>query len=350
MAQNLLNDLLKLFSRKAVLNYARARQPRTYLGPTLFPSRTLNELSFEYWKEANRLPVLANVQAFGAEAEIASREGAEKVSGEFPPIKRKINLNERLLIALKREGAGDSDLVKNQIFNDLDNLIDSVNARFEKMRMDAVATGKIQLIENGMKLDVDYGVPANHQEVLAATDTADGFWSYANAEPITQIQEWVDLIVADTGIRPERALTSQTVVANLLKNKQIRTMIYGDLGGTRAITAVQLNDLLQSMNLPQIATYDLQVRAQAENGTYSALRLFPVNKFVLLPGTALGETLQGPTAEALLDPDIVSQEAPGIWATVESITEPVGVWTKVAATGLPTFPMADTIFQAQVLA
>lgn len=347
---NLLNDLLKQFSRKAVLAYARSRQPRVYLGPTLFPGRSINELSFEYWKEANRLPVLANVQAFGAEAEIASREGADKISGEFPPIKRKINLNERLLIALKREGAGDADLVKNQIFNDLDNLIDSVTARFEKMRMDALSTGKIILIENGMKLDVDYGVPTTHQEILAAGDQVDGFWSYATAEPITMIQEWVNTIVADTGVQPERALTSQKVVANMLKNKQIRQMIYGDLGATRAITAVQLNGLLQSLGLPTIATYDLQVRAQAESGAYTTLRLFPENKFVLLPGTALGETLQGPTAEALLDPEITSQEAPGIWATVETISEPVGVWTKVAATGMPTFPMADTIFQSQVIA
>ena len=346
----LLNDLLKLFSRRAVLNYARARQVRTYLGPTLFPQQTIGELSFEYWKTINRLPVMANFQAYGAEAQIASREGASKVQGEIPPIKRKINLNERLLIALKREGAGDADLVKNQIYNDLDNLIDSCHARIEKVCMDAVAFGATSLAENGVVMNVDFGVPGSHKAVLAAADAGNGFWSYATAEPLTMIQSWVETIVGDTGIRPTRALTSNTVVANMLKNVAIRKMIWGDLGGSRPITLQMLNGLMTEMDLPTIGTYDLQVREQTEAGVYNNLRLFPQNKFVLLPPTALGDTLIGPTAEALLSADIASQEAPGIFATVDVQTEPVGVWTKVAESAFPTFPMADTVFQAQVLA
>ena len=232
----LLNDLLKLFSRRAVLNYARARQVRTYLGPTLFPQQTIGELSFEYWKTINRLPVMANFQAYGAEAQIASREGASKIQGEIPPIKRKINLNERLLIALKREGAGDEDLVKNQIFNDLDNLIDSCHARIEKVCMDAIAYGKTSLAENGVIMNVDFGVAASHQTVLANSNVTNGFWNFATAEPITMIQSWVETVVGDTGIRPTRALTSNTVVSNMLKNTEIRKMIWGDLGGSRPIT------------------------------------------------------------------------------------------------------------------
>lgn len=345
----ILNELLKDFSGKAVLEYARARVPRVYLGTTLFPSKTVNELNFEYWKSQSLLPVLANVQAFGAEAQIASRDGAEKVAGEIPPIKRKIALNERLLIALKREGAGDADLIRNQLFADLDNLIDSVNARIEKMDMDAVQYGKITLAENGMKMDVDYLVPETNKEILDDENTANGYWTYANADPIGKIQEWTDGLVASSGVRPTRALTSNVVVANMLKNANIRKLIYGDNGGSRAITVNQLNDLLTSMNLPVVGTYDLQVRAQKEDGTYETIRFLDQTKFILLPPSTLGETLHGPTAEALLSADITSQEAPGIFATVDVQTEPVGIWTKVAATAIPTFPMADTIFIADVL-
>ena len=83
------NELIKEFSRKRTLAYARARQPRNYVGPTLFPVQSVNELTFDYWKSQNLLPVMASVQAYGAEAQIASRDGAEKISGEIPPIKRK---------------------------------------------------------------------------------------------------------------------------------------------------------------------------------------------------------------------------------------------------------------------
>jgi hypothetical protein len=341
--------LLKEFNRKAVLAYARARQPRDYVGATLFPARTVNELTFEYWKSLNLLPVMASVQAYGAEAQIASRDGATKVSGEIPPIKRKINLNERDLIALKREGAGDNDMVRNTLYNDLDNMIDSVGARIEKMRMDVISSGQIVLNENGVVMTVDYGVPAGQIVDNPATNTADGDWDKANAEPVTQIQTWVNAVVAGCGIRPTRALTSNTVVANLIKNAQIRKMIYGDQGGSRAVSLNQVNDLLATLDLPQIATYDLQVRAQAENGTYSTLRFWPEKKIVLLPPSALGETLIGPTAEALLDTEVEAKEAAGIYAVVIEQAEPPGVWTKAAATSIPTFPMADAIHIATVL-
>jgi hypothetical protein len=345
----LLNDLLKEFSAKAVLNYARTRVTRVYLGPTLFPENTVNELSYEYWKAINRLPVMASFQAFGAEAQIASREGASKVAGEIPPIKRKIPLNERLLIALKREGAGDADMIRNTIYNDLDNLIESVRARIEKARMDAIANGVIELNENGMVMKVDFQVPNTHKAILADVNDPAGFWSYADADPITQIQSWTQTILDDTGIKPERALTSTPVVSSMLKNVNIRKMIYGDNGGSRPVTLTQINQLLGSMELPMIGTYDLKVRAQAEDGTYEQLRFFPANKFVLLPGVSLGDTLVGPTAEALLSADISSQEAPGVYATVDVQKEPVGLWTKVAMAAFPTFPMADSVFQATVL-
>ena len=341
--------LLKEFNRKAVLAYARARQPRTYVGAALFPVKPVNELSFEYWKSLNLLPVMASIQAYGAEAQIASRDGADKVSGEIPPIKRKIALNERDLIALKREGAGDVDMVRNTLYNDLDNMIDSVMARIEKMRMDTISSGQMAINENGVIVTVNYGVPAGQIVDLDAHNDAEGDWDQANAEPITMMLAWVDAVVGGCGIRPTRALTSNTIVANMMKNAQIRKMLYGDAGASRAVSLSDINSLLASLDLPQIATYDLQVRVQAENGVITTVRFFPEKKIVLLPPTSCGETLMGPTAEALLDGEVEAKEAAGIYARVDEVQEPPAVWTKAAATSIPTFPMADAVYIATVL-
>lgn len=341
-----LKQLLEEFSRKRVLAYARARIPRNYLGPTLFPVQTGNELTFEYWKDQNLLPVMANIQAFGAEAQVASRDGATKVSGEIPPIKRKIHLDERFLLALKREGAGDNDAVIAKLYNDLDNMIDSCFARIEKMRMDAISTGQIVLAENGVVMTVDYGVPAGLKETLLGND----LWSASTTcAPIDDIIGWSDLVVDSCGIKPERALTSNTVVANLLKSTQVRQMLYGDNGTTRAVTLEDVNGLMAQMKLPQIATYDLKVRVQAEDGTYTTMRFFPSNKFVLLPDGVTGQTLMGPTAEALLDGQVEAKEVGGIYARVDALDEPPAVWTKASCTSIPTFPLADGVFQAQVI-
>lgn len=340
-------DILKEFSRKATLAYARARQPRVYLGPTLFPLKSVNELTFEYWKDLNLLPVMASVQAFGAEAQIASREGAEKITGEIPTVKRKIPLSGRALVALRREGAGDIEMVRGILYNDIDNMVDAVQARYEQMCIDALTTGQIVLDENGVVMTVDYGVPANHRTALAGND----LWSDPAATPVSDMLAWQSQVRGDTGIELTRALTSNTVLANLLANAEVRTLIYGDLGGSRAISINQLNDLMTTMKLPQIATYDLQVRRQNADGTYATSRFLPANVFVMLPGEALGDMLDGPTEDAMLDPDVDTAEISGVYAAVykESMDPPV-ITTKAAACRIPTFPMADAVFQAQVLA
>jgi len=335
--------VLERFSRKATLAYARAREPRNYVGSALFPDKYVNELTFEYWKDLNLLPVMASVQAFGAEAEQASREGVERVEGAIPTIKRKIPLTGRALLALRREGAGDEEMVTDILYNDLDNMIDAVQARVEAMRIEALHSGKLALAENGVKMTVDYGVPSAHRKSL----TGDDKWSNEKSSPIQFMQEWVQTIRADTGITPTRALTSSEVIAHLLKNTEIRQLI---LGGARAITRAQLNELLVQMELPQLLAYDEMVRRQKADGTYETVRFLPSNKFILLPGEALGETLLGPTEDAMLDADIETQEMAGIYAAVyrETMDPPV-IFTKAAVCAIPTFPLADAVFQATVL-
>lgn len=345
---NLIERLLEEFGIHATLAYARARTARNYIGPVLFPQNDVLELTFEYWKTANQAPVMANFQAFGAEAEIASREGAEKIRGEIPPIKRKINLDERYLLALRKEGLGDFDLVSNQLFNDLDRMVDSFWARAEKTRMDAIAYGQIALAENGVKMTVDYGVDADtQQETLLSTAK----WNdYDDSTPLDDMQGWADQVVDNCGVRPTRVITSGTIVSHLCKNEQIRQAIWGTTVGTAMpVNINSMNTLLASMDLPTIVSYDLLAREQAANGAYSSVRLFPQDKFVMLPPDTLGESLVGPTGESLLNQKIDVTELAGLFASVVFEDEPPAVWTKVAGTFIPTFPLVDCIFQATVI-
>lgn len=341
------SKVLELFSRKATLAYARARTVEGMVGESLFPQHTVNELSFEYWKDLNLLPVMASVQAFGAEAEQASREGVERVEGQIPTIKRKIPLTGRALVALRREGAGDEAMVSNTLYNDLDNMVDAVLTRIEYMRMEALSTGKLTLAENGVLMTVDYGVPATHKKTLSVSD---GKWTDPEAPVVEQIQEWQRKVRKDTGITPTRALTSDYVIQNLLKNEEVRMYIYGDLGATRAITVPQLNALFAQMGLPAILTYDALVRKQGRDGKYETVRYFPEDMFVLLPPDQLGQTLLGPTEDAMLDADVETHEMAGMYAAVYKETmDPPVIFTKAAASAIPTFPMADSVFLAKVV-
>ena len=343
---NLIRQLLDYFDVRTTLSYARAIRPQEYIGELLFPRKDVNTIDFDYFKESNRLPVMATLQNFDAETPIASREGISKIIGEIAAIKRKTRLDERSIIALRREGLGDYETVERAVFGDIDKMVASVQARIEAMCLEVATTGKLVVIENGVVQTIDYGVPSGHQDTLEGA----ALWSAAStAVPITNIQTWTEKIVEDEGIRPTRALASTTVISNLLANAQIRTMIWGTEGATKPVTLDDLNALLARNELPQIGRYDQMARIEAEDGTISTVRLMNTRRFTLLPPDTLGDTLYGPTAEALMRPELSVEELSGMFVSVTAKDEPPAIWTKAACTAIPTFPTANAVFQAIVL-
>ncbi|MFL8619925.1 major capsid protein, partial [Clostridioides difficile] len=72
---------------------------------------------------------------------IASREGANLSIAELALVKRKIKLDEKDIIVLEepRNSQEETQMI-NQIFNDVDNLVSSVNTRIEAMRMEVLST------------------------------------------------------------------------------------------------------------------------------------------------------------------------------------------------------------------
>lgn len=332
-------DVLELFDSKTTLAYARERKPQSKLGPALFPFKKITELKFEYVKGANNLPVMAKIHAFNSEAEIASRDGADKVSGELALIKRKIKLDETDIIKLNspRNNREEQQII-DKIYNDVDNMMDSVYARVEYMTLEALQTGKIVINENNMKATIDYQTPANHKVTLSGTN----LWTDAACKILEDIYNGTDKIVQDTGITPTRALTTKNIVNIILKDVNIRKAIFG-VNADRLATLADLNNLLSAQDLPIIATYDEQVRAQKEDGTYETLKYMQGDKFLILPEGELGETLFAPTAE-----EIRSKVANGdeyvFVQLYDSSQDPVGTWTKAASIAMPTFPMADAVY------
>jgi hypothetical protein len=345
-----MKTILEVFNDQELLAYARAFPvPQNFIGPTLFPAKPTNSLDFKYVKGSQQQPVMANVQTFGAEASIADREfGYSYIEGSIPPIKRKIVINEKEIIQynMPRLDTDDQEQAVDNIYNDVDNMITAVQNRIEWMRMKALVDGKIVLDELGVKLEVDYGYVAEQKETLVAG----AMWSdHANSNPIDDIRRWCDETEVRTGTRPTRALTTNSVMGHILLNAKLRLMVHGDQGSIKPITWTDVQAIFSAFNIPFPATYEATVRSQARNGNITSERLLPVDKFLLLPPQALGNTLFGPTAEALNNHNIDRRLAPGIIAQVYKTDEPPAHWTKAAAVSLPTFPNADAVFIADVI-
>jgi hypothetical protein len=333
-----------------LLSYIRTRPTRKMLGNVLFPAKNISGLSWKAVIGANRLPVAAKIVAFNQEASIASREGVTTQTGRIPGIKRKISLDEETMKALyEPRNKTELEATIQEIYNDVENMIIAVETRIEMLKMEIISTGFIDINEDGIHQKVNFGF-----NPLTQTETLVGgaLWSAAaTCTPITDMQRWSRSITVRTGVKPARALTSETQFANLLQSAQVSTLIHGTVGAGMTVTEAQLQALLVSMGLPRIVTYDDQYRVQNEDGTYTQARYIPEDLFIMLPGEKLGDCLYSPTVEALRkvrDGVINEGDAQRIYAEIWEENEPPAHWTKAAALSFPTCPQIDNIFIADV--
>ncbi len=333
-------SVLELFNQKEILNYLKERKFPAMMGEELFPEVKKQSLEFEVLTNASKTPVIASVHGFDTESEIGQREAEKKVI-ELALIKRKMQLKEKEIIALEspRNDAERQYLMKN-VYNDFDNLIESVKARTEKMRMDVISTGILKLDENELDAEIDYGVPTEHK--VANVD-----WSSETSNPINDMIAWANTLDQ----MPGRVITSNTILAKILSNKNVVNALFGK-DSTRIASVGELNTYLESLGLPKIYTYDRKYRKLEKNGTYTKHRYFPENKFVMLPSETLGETVYGPTAEEIRlqrDPSIDVRTVGKIFACMyEEGKDPVSTWEKAVATALPVLSCAEDIFQAEI--
>lgn len=333
-------SVLELFNQKEILNYLKDRKYPAMLGEELFPEVKRQSLEFDMLTNGSKTPVVASVHGFDTESEIGQRE-AEKMAIELALIKRKMQLKEKEVIALEspRNEAEKTYLMKN-VYADIDSLVESIKARIEVMRMEVVATGKITLKENNLDASIDFGVP-NENKVTNVN------WSLENANPINDMITWKNQLDS----APGRVLTSTTVLAKILANKNVVNAIFGK-DSTRIASVGELNNYLEQLQLPKIYTYDAKYRKLEANGTYTKHRYFPENAFVMMPAEPLGETIYGPTAEEIRlqrDPSIDIRLVGKILAMMyEEGKDPVSTWEKAVATALPALKCADELFQATI--
>lgn len=304
------------------------------------PSQAIDDLDYRFARGGQGLTEATTFRAYDAESPIGKRPGVTRISGELPPISRKVRLGEYDRL---RQRKADQQLQR-AILDDATAMARSVAARVELARGEALYTGKLSISENGVIANVDFGRKAGH------TVTAATLWTNPASTPLADLMSWRDTYVASTGSEPGRILTSRRVLALLMRNAEMRNLVYP--GGSQQpdiVTQSSVSQVLQAYGLPPIQTYDVQVSVGG-----SATRPIPDDRVLLLPdpngvdGDQLGKTLWGTTAESL-EPDFgLGGSEPGIVAGAYSTKDPVAVWTKAAGIALPILANPDLTFCADV--
>lgn len=321
-----------------------------YLGATLFPAKKQLGLDLSWIKGSKGLPVQLMPSEFDAKATLRDRIGFKKIETEMPFFRESMKIGEKDRQELNKLAASQNEAlimpVINAIYDDVANLVTGAQVVPERMIMQLLSSGKINISANRLFYEYNYKMPDAHKITLA-TD-ADK-WSHPDADILGDIKEWQDIVEDDTGVRSTNALCTRKTWNYILKNVPIRKDM-NPLGGQNIImTDSMMKQYLEAKLGLKIAVYNKKFALQ--DG--SSQLFYPDDHFTLFPDGNLGNTYYGTTPEesdlmtgsSVADVSIINT---GVAITTIKAPHPVNVETIVSEIVLPSFETIDTIFVAKV--
>lgn len=319
-----------------------------FLGETLFPNRKKLGLDLKWIKGSKGLPVELKLSSFDAKTMIRDRIGFGEMSTEMPFFKEGTYIDERLRQELNKvleSGKPEYiDAIMNNVFDTESGLIESAAVSRERMRMQLLTTGVINIASNGQEYTYDFGVPAGHKKTLTSTAKWDDL---ANSTPIEDLIAWADQIEDETGVRPTRALMSRKTFNYIAKNQALAKSIYITNNGTGIVTDTMVLNAIRDL-----AGVNVVIYTKRYSNAGVATQYVPDDIVALFPEGNLGETWFGTTPE---ESDLISSSVAnvaivdtGVAITTTKETDPVNVFTKVTQISLPSFEQADKIIIATV--
>jgi hypothetical protein len=305
------------------------------------PNDTINDLSYRFTRGGGGLVDAAVFRAYDAESDIGTRPGGARVSGELPPISRKIPVGEYEQIRMRNVDTQNAE-IRDAMEADSVRLVNAIAARIELARGDALFNGAVTINENRVQASVDFGRSVSHSVTAAIA------WNNTEtALAYDYFQTWLDVYNETNGSLPEYTLMSRKAYNFLRRNKQIRELAYrGASTAPTVLTKDDLNNILGDFDIPPVVIYDAKVNVDGV-----ATRVTPEDKILFLPaqGDAAGKTLWGVPVEAN-DPRYGLQgDGAGVAVGAYKSEDPQTVWTRATAIALPVVAAPDLTFVADVL-
>lgn len=237
---------------------------------------------------------IAAMIGLGAQKPVKDRNAVARVMGELAHfgLQDIVTIEEAYAINQARND-GERTAMVARLLNRSQDLLDDMALRVRVEKMKAIALGVNQYNKNGVKVDVDYGIPAEHKKVLLSG--AD--WNEADRDVIGDLLEW-DKQYRDTNKRQADAiLMTRKVFSALTKNSLIIAEAGRPTGAVR-VSEAELSQVLGGYGLPAIQIVEETTVAvnDPENGA-EVITVFPENRVVFV-AEGVGNFLTGPNPDA----------------------------------------------------
>lgn len=286
---------LNEFLREAFQGYVENVPPaREYLLGSFMPTKPTYDMKFAYNVIDKKYARTASITGFNAGAPLRDKDGLSRHFAEVAKVQHGFRLDEEELLKFHRpRHDAERDQAIEYVYDQTDNLINGVHDVAEWMRAQAIYKGKLEYSENDVQINVDFGIPAGNK--LTATVKWDNL---ADSTPLKDLTEAVrQFKKANNNKKPSVIHMSMEVEADLLDNKSIRDAIFGN-DNKMLMTSTDLQNVFTRLGLPAYQIQDDMI----DNGK-GAERLLPERRVMIL-GSKLGTTYEGPTVEKNYQPGI----------------------------------------------
>ncbi|MEG1083973.1 MAG: major capsid protein [Hydrogenoanaerobacterium sp.] len=309
-----------------------------YIGQRFLPLEETFDIDFNE-TVIERQADMADIIDSGAELPLTDRDPVRRISGEITDMGQSYIVTKKELAAMMDKGnAAKQTMMVKQLLNKTAQLKRNIDARIEWLRWQALGVGAMAYDKSGIKLGVDFGVPAGNKVVAANKWNATGATILANYEK--WVQDYVDLNT--NGYTPDVFVTSIEAIRNVLNDTSIRKSITGF--SDKLLTLEELNTFLRGRDLPPMEAFDAKVtyRDVTSGGTRTTARLLAREKGVFLKeGGLIGKQLLGPTYENDMNP--------GIYARTFTMERPIREVIEVVGASFPKVMDPDLIKIATIL-
>ncbi|MHB0913933.1 MAG: major capsid protein [Armatimonadota bacterium] len=325
--------LPSFLSSKFMTGVVREFPTEAFAGGEILPLEGVASME-AVWDIIKKDARIAPFVAVNSESPLAEKPDYARVIQALACVREKELLNEDELLSLREPGTPElvgmdetrRQVAERYIRRTADRMAARVLGRVEWMRWQALSTGAIAYDDNKVVFSVDFGVPSDHKIALTGTDK----WSdTTNADPLGDISDWMETLLADTGRVATRMYVGNSVPKWLAANAKIRDLLkYNDVIESLVNPRSVLDALGRVLGL-QILRYSTTYQNTAGTDAF----FLPADRVVLMPdpvqadGERLGDVATGPAK--------ANDYASGLYGWVREEEDP---WATYAGAGIHAFP------------
>lgn len=286
--------------------YLKKNQFADRYWPALFPLDYRDELTWESLQGEEGANIKADVIAYDSSAPEKGRSIIGKASGKIAKtaVIRAMREEDFLMYRRLKKGAtndSEKQAILNMVFNDIDFVVNGVNATAEFLALQAASTGQITLDKdnnNGVitATAVDMGVPTGNK-----TNVTTLFSTTATADYIAEVKK-IDKAARKAGTRLMYQFMDPETFDSIVALDKVKAAYGFFVSNTNVsyngnIAVEDLNKLLSKNRLPEIVLIDTFIQSEDKNHVRTTIQPWKEGYITFAAEKVLGRLQHGPIAE-----------------------------------------------------